>query len=80
MAEAADSNRRWWILVAMTGSLSMILVDETVVSVALPTIQRDLDVSGCRAGAAAHSGARTRASQCVEWRITRLQAELDAIR
>jgi EmrB/QacA subfamily drug resistance transporter len=29
----------------MTGSLSMILIDETVVSVALPTIQRDLDMS-----------------------------------
>lgn len=29
----------------MTGSLSMILIDETVVSVALPTIQRDLDIS-----------------------------------
>src|SRR5262245_49113581 len=29
----------------MTGSLSMVLIDETVVSVALPTIQRDLDMS-----------------------------------
>ena len=35
-------NRKWWILVTMTGSLSMILIDETVVSVALPTIQKDL--------------------------------------
>lgn len=38
-------NRKWLILVAMTGSLSMILIDETVVGVALPTIQRDLDIS-----------------------------------
>jgi EmrB/QacA subfamily drug resistance transporter len=40
-----DANRRWWVLVTMTGSLSMILIDQTVVSVALPTIQRDLDMS-----------------------------------
>jgi EmrB/QacA subfamily drug resistance transporter len=40
-----DSNRRWWLLATMTGSLSMILIDQTVVSVALPTIQRDLGVS-----------------------------------
>jgi MFS family permease len=37
--------RRWWILAAMTGTLSMILLDQTVVSVALPTIQRDLDTT-----------------------------------
>src|SRR5919205_4457754 len=29
----------------MTGSLSMVLLDETIVGVALPTIQRDLDLS-----------------------------------
>jgi EmrB/QacA subfamily drug resistance transporter len=38
-------NRKWWILVTMTGALSMILIDETVVSVALPTIERDLGMS-----------------------------------
>jgi EmrB/QacA subfamily drug resistance transporter len=36
---------RWWVLVTMTGSLSMILIDQTVVSVALPTMQRDLGLS-----------------------------------
>ncbi len=40
-----EANRKWWVLVAMTGSLSMILLDQTVVSVALPSIQRDLDLS-----------------------------------
>jgi EmrB/QacA subfamily drug resistance transporter len=40
-----SSRRRWWILAAMTGTLSMILLDQTVVSVALPTIQRDLDTT-----------------------------------
>jgi hypothetical protein len=41
-------NHKWLTLVAMTGALSMILIDEVVVSVALPSIQRDLDMS--RAG------------------------------
>ena len=40
-----DANRKWWVLVAMTGSLSMILLDQTVVGVALPSIQDDLDLS-----------------------------------
>lgn len=40
-----EENRRWWILITMTGSLSMILIDQTVVSVALPTMQRDLGLS-----------------------------------
>ncbi len=38
-------NRRWWVLGTMTGSLSMILIDQTVVAVALPTIQRDLEMT-----------------------------------
>ena len=33
------------MLVAMTGSLSMVMIDQTVVSVALPSMQRDLDLS-----------------------------------
>ena len=40
MALIGEANRRWWVLVAMTGSLSMILLDQTIVSVALPSIQR----------------------------------------
>ncbi|HWV86526.1 MAG TPA: DHA2 family efflux MFS transporter permease subunit [Capillimicrobium sp.] len=40
-----DANRRWWVLVTMTGSLSMILIDQTVVSVALPTMQDELGLS-----------------------------------
>lgn len=39
------SRGKYLTLVAMTGALSMILIDETVVSVALPSIQRDLDMS-----------------------------------
>lgn len=40
-----SNTRKWLILMAMTGSLSMIMVDQTVVSVALPRIQRDLGMS-----------------------------------
>jgi MFS family permease len=39
------ANRRWWVLATMAGSLSMIMIDQTVVSVALPTMQRDLHLS-----------------------------------
>ncbi len=41
----ASSRGKWLTLVAMTGALSMVLIDETVVSVAMPSIQRDLDLS-----------------------------------
>jgi EmrB/QacA subfamily drug resistance transporter len=41
----SEQSRRWWVLGTMTGSLSMVLVDMTVVSVALPTIQRHLEMS-----------------------------------
>ena len=37
--------RRWWIFAATTGSLSMILLDTTMVGVILPTVQRELDLS-----------------------------------
>lgn len=42
---AARSSRRWWVLATMTGCLSMIMLDQTVVSVALPTMQHDLGLS-----------------------------------
>lgn len=47
MQVTADGNhpRRWLTLVAMTGSLSMIFIDITVVGVALPQIQSDLGMS-----------------------------------
>lgn len=45
MARLTAQNRKWWILATMTGALSMILIDETVVGIALPVIQRDLHVS-----------------------------------
>jgi EmrB/QacA subfamily drug resistance transporter len=41
----SDSNRRWWTLGAMCFALFMIMLDNTVVNVALPSIQRDFDAS-----------------------------------
>jgi EmrB/QacA subfamily drug resistance transporter len=43
--EPALTRRSWLTLVAMTGSLSMIMLDQTVVSVSLPTMARDLPLS-----------------------------------
>ncbi len=40
-----DGNRRWWALGAMCFALFMIMLDNTVVNVALPSIQRSLDAS-----------------------------------
>ena len=40
-----DENRRWWTLGAMCFALFMIMLDNTVVNVALPSIQQDLGAS-----------------------------------
>jgi EmrB/QacA subfamily drug resistance transporter len=40
-----EDNRRWWTLGAMCFALFMIMLDNTVVNVALPSIQRDLHTS-----------------------------------
>jgi EmrB/QacA subfamily drug resistance transporter len=45
MAVITEQNRRWWALGALSASLFMIMLDNTVVSVALPSIQRDLGTS-----------------------------------
>jgi EmrB/QacA subfamily drug resistance transporter len=37
--------RKWWTLAAISFGLFMIMLDNTVVNVALPSIQRDLDAS-----------------------------------
>jgi EmrB/QacA subfamily drug resistance transporter len=41
-ARMNDGNRRWWALGAMCFALFMIMLDNTVVNVALPSIQRGL--------------------------------------
>ncbi len=40
-----EENRRWWTLGAMCFALFMIMLDNTVVNVALPSIQRSLDAT-----------------------------------
>ena len=40
-----DENRRWWTLAAMCFALFMVMLDNTVVNVALPSIQNDLHSS-----------------------------------
>jgi EmrB/QacA subfamily drug resistance transporter len=40
----AVENRRWWTLGALAFALFMIMLDNTVVNVALPSIQRDLGI------------------------------------
>jgi len=40
-----DDNRKWWTLGAMCLALFMVMLDNTVVNVALPSIQRDLGAS-----------------------------------
>ena len=44
-ARITDDNRRWWTLGAMCFALFMIMLDNTVVNVALPSIQADLGSS-----------------------------------
>jgi EmrB/QacA subfamily drug resistance transporter len=40
----AEENRKWWTLAAVAIGLFMIMLDNTVVNVALPSIQKDLDI------------------------------------
>jgi len=40
-----EENRRWWTLAAMCFALFMVMLDNTVVNVALPSIQRTFDAS-----------------------------------
>jgi EmrB/QacA subfamily drug resistance transporter len=40
-----DANSRWWTLAAMCFALFMVMLDNTVVNVSLPSIQRDLHAS-----------------------------------
>ena len=44
-ARLRDDNRRWWTLAAMCFALFMLMLDNTVVNVALPSIQRGLGAS-----------------------------------
>ncbi len=45
MPPASSETRRWWVLAAATLALGMMTIDVSVVRVALPTIQQELDAS-----------------------------------
>lgn len=45
LPDLESRDHRWWTLGAMCFALFMVMLDNTVVNVALPSIQRDLDVS-----------------------------------
>lgn len=40
-----DKNRKWWTLLAMSSALALVFIDQTALAVALPAIQRDLNLS-----------------------------------
>jgi MFS family permease len=40
----AEENRKWWTVASVSFALFMIMLDNTVVNVALPAIQRDLSI------------------------------------
>src|SRR6478672_6809837 len=40
----APENRKWWTLAAVSFGLFMIMLDNTIVNVALPSIQRSLHI------------------------------------
>src|ERR1700712_4978691 len=45
MHKTQKAGNRWLVVVAMPGALSMIMLDQTVVTVALPSMTRDLPLS-----------------------------------
>lgn len=45
LAQTGEDHRKWWILAAMGAVFGLLLLDETVVGVALPTIKRELGLS-----------------------------------
>ncbi|WOO40970.1 MFS transporter [Rubellicoccus peritrichatus] len=40
-----DNNRKWWVLASVGGVLGMVILDQTVVGVALPRMQEDLGMT-----------------------------------
>ena len=45
MTQPSESSRHWWVLVGTCLGLFILMLDSTVVALALPTIQRDLHAS-----------------------------------
>lgn len=45
MFKMIEKNRKWWILLAMSSSLALVFIDQTALAVALPAIQRELNLT-----------------------------------
>ena len=45
MPVLTEANRKWWTLAAMCFALFMVMLDNTVVNIAIPSIQRDFGAS-----------------------------------
>lgn len=45
MLKFSEKNRKWWILLAMSSALAMVFIDQTALAVALPAIQRELNLT-----------------------------------
>ena len=45
MTQPSESSRHWWVLVGTCLGLFILMLDSTVVALALPTIERDLHAS-----------------------------------
>lgn len=45
MLKFAEKNRKWWILLAMSSALALVFIDQTALAVALPAIQRELNLT-----------------------------------
>ncbi len=45
MLKIKEENRKWWVLVALSLTLSLVFIDQTAISVSLPTIQKQLGLS-----------------------------------
>jgi EmrB/QacA subfamily drug resistance transporter len=45
MIKLTEKNRKWWILLAMSSALALVFIDQTALAVALPTIQRELNLT-----------------------------------
>ena len=59
-----EGNRRWWTLAAMCFALFMIMLDNTVVNVALPSIQDDLGASPLRRSSGRSTPTRSPSPSC----------------
>lgn len=45
MLKLNEKNRKWWTLLAMSSSLALVFIDQTALAVALPAMQRELNLS-----------------------------------